>query len=365
MAKYGMTMAALGFAHELADLGISSTALWPATLIATDAIGNLPGGEQMVAVSRKPDIVADAAYEVLTTAGQVLNGQTLIDEDLLRQRGTTDFAPYSMTGKDEGLATSSWADSLGPATTGRRCSGPLADAGLWPGAWGGGMAGPGTRSTSPPPEPTAQEADDVRRGPALPALAHRRGVRRPLLEQTIPDNLDATVARFGDREALVDVQQGIRWTYAEFAGEVERLARALLAAGVATGDRVGIWAPNCAEWTLTQYATAKIGAVLVNINPSYRTHELAYVLTQAGISSSSRPPSSRRPTTRRWSRRSAATARTCATWCSSAPPRGVLCWSARRRSPAEEVARVQAGLAPHDPINIQYTSGTTGPQVRR
>ena len=104
MAKYGMTMAALGFAHELADLGISSTALWPATLIATDAIGNLPGGEAMVAVSRKPDIVADAAYEVLTTAGQALNGQTLIDEDLLRERGVTDFAPYSMTGKDEGLA---------------------------------------------------------------------------------------------------------------------------------------------------------------------------------------------------------------------------------------------------------------------
>ena len=104
IAKYGMTMAALGFAHELADLGFSSTALWPATLIATDAIGNLPGGEAMVAVSRRPDIVADAAYEVLTTAGQALNGQTLIDEDLLRERGVTDFAPYSMTGKDEGLA---------------------------------------------------------------------------------------------------------------------------------------------------------------------------------------------------------------------------------------------------------------------
>jgi citronellol/citronellal dehydrogenase len=104
MAKYGMTMAALGFAHELADLGISSTALWPATLVATDAIGNLPGGEAMLAVSRKPDIVADAAYEVLTTAGQALNGQTLIDEELLRERGVTDFAPYSMTGRDEGLA---------------------------------------------------------------------------------------------------------------------------------------------------------------------------------------------------------------------------------------------------------------------
>ena len=104
MAKYGMTMAALGFAHELADLGISSTALWPATLIATAAIGNLPGGEQMIAVSRKPDIVADAAYEVLTTAGQELNGKTLIDEQLLRERGVSDFAPYSMTGRDEGLA---------------------------------------------------------------------------------------------------------------------------------------------------------------------------------------------------------------------------------------------------------------------
>jgi citronellol/citronellal dehydrogenase len=104
MAKYGMTMAALGFAHELADLGFSSTALWPATLVATDAIANLPGGEAMVAASRRPEIVADAAYEVLTTAGQALNGQTLIDEELLRERGVTDFAPYSMTGRDEGLA---------------------------------------------------------------------------------------------------------------------------------------------------------------------------------------------------------------------------------------------------------------------
>ena len=104
MAKYGMTMAALGFAHELGQKGVSSTCLWPATLVATDAIGNLPGGDLMVAVSRKPDIVADAAYEVLTTDGQELNGQTLVDEDLLRARGVTDFAPYSMTGRDEGLA---------------------------------------------------------------------------------------------------------------------------------------------------------------------------------------------------------------------------------------------------------------------
>jgi citronellol/citronellal dehydrogenase len=104
MAKYGMTLAALGFAHELGQKGISSTCLWPATLVATDAIGNLPGGDAMLKVSRKPEVVADAAYEVLTTEGQSLNGQTVIDEDLLRSRGVADFAPYSMTGKDEGLA---------------------------------------------------------------------------------------------------------------------------------------------------------------------------------------------------------------------------------------------------------------------
>ena len=94
----------MGFAHELGQKGVSSTCLWPATLVATDAIGNLPGGDQMVKVSRKPEIVADAAYEVLTTDGQSLNGQTVIDEDLLRSRGGADFAAYSMTGKDEGLA---------------------------------------------------------------------------------------------------------------------------------------------------------------------------------------------------------------------------------------------------------------------
>ena len=104
MAKYGMTLAALGFAHELGPKGVASTCLWPATLVATDAIGNLPGGDRMLEVSRKPDIVADAAHEILTTDGQALNGQTVIDEDLLRSRGVTDFAPYSMTGKDEGLA---------------------------------------------------------------------------------------------------------------------------------------------------------------------------------------------------------------------------------------------------------------------
>src|SRR6202051_4792011 len=108
----------------------------------------------------------------------------------------------------------------------------------------------------------------------------------PLLGDTIGGNFDATVRAFGDREALVDCSPGNgsarRWTYAELAAHVDALALGLLEMGIAAGDRVGIWAPNCAEWTLTQYATAKIGAILVNINPAYRTRELEFVLNQSG-----------------------------------------------------------------------------------
>src|SRR6187402_3919330 len=109
-----------------------------------------------------------------------------------------------------------------------------------------------------------------------PALSHTVGpADPPLLEQTIGDNLDATVARFPERDAVVDRAAGIRLTYSELGAQVDRLARALVGAGIEKGDRVGIWAPNCVEWTLTQYATAKVGAILVTINPSYRSHELA------------------------------------------------------------------------------------------
>jgi fatty-acyl-CoA synthase len=104
-----------------------------------------------------------------------------------------------------------------------------------------------------------------------------------LLGETIDANLRRMVARFGDREAVVDVPAGRRLTYAEVDAEIERVARGLLARGVAKGDRVGIWAPNCLPWYLVQYATARIGAILVNINPAYRTHELEYVLRQAEI----------------------------------------------------------------------------------
>lgn len=192
-------------------------------------------------------------------------------------------------------------------------------------------------------------------------LSHTAGTTDvPLLDQTIPDNLDATVARFGDREALVDVEQGVRWTYREFSDRVTGLARGLLAAGVATGDRVGMWAPNCAEWTLTQYATARIGAILVNINPSYRTHELEYVLNQAGISflvAASEFRSSNYAQMIEEVRGECPGLREVVLI-------GTGSWDAlvsrAEEVPAERVAQIQSGLHPDDPINIQYTSGTTG-----
>jgi fatty-acyl-CoA synthase len=104
----------------------------------------------------------------------------------------------------------------------------------------------------------------------------------PLLGDTIGANLDRTVAAHGEREALVSVHQGLRYTYAEFADAVERTGRAFIAAGIQPGDRVGIWSPNCAEWALVQYATAKAGIILVNVNPAYRTSELEYALRQSG-----------------------------------------------------------------------------------
>jgi len=192
-------------------------------------------------------------------------------------------------------------------------------------------------------------------------LSHAAGrTDVPLLEETIPDNLDATVARFGDREALVDVVEGVRWTYREFADRTVELARALRASGVGKGDRVGIWAPNCAEWTLTQYATARIGAILVNINPSYRTHELEYVLKQAGISFLVAAAQFK---TSNYAQMIEEVRGDCPDL-REVVLIGTDSWDAllarAAEVPAEDVARVQAGLDRNDPINIQYTSGTTG-----
>ncbi|KIP53099.1 AMP-binding protein [Leucobacter komagatae] len=106
----------------------------------------------------------------------------------------------------------------------------------------------------------------------------------PLKGQTLGEMLDEITEQYPDKEALVEAFTGRRWTFSELRNESELLAAALTKRGVKKGDRVGIWSPNCAEWVFTQYATAKLGAILVNVNPAYRTHELRYVVEQSGIS---------------------------------------------------------------------------------
>ncbi len=182
----------------------------------------------------------------------------------------------------------------------------------------------------------------------------------PLLEETIGANLEHTVARHRDREALVEVASGRRWTYAEFDGAVNEVARGLLARGIAVGDRVGIWAPNCAEWSMVQYATAKIGAILVNINPAYRTHELSYVLNESGlrtlISATDFKASDYRSMVDEVRGDCAALTDVVyiatSDWTELLADGGALA--------EKDVTERLESLEPTDPINIQYTSGTTG-----
>ncbi|MGH8445774.1 MAG: AMP-binding protein, partial [Solimonas sp.] len=115
-------------------------------------------------------------------------------------------------------------------------------------------------------------------------MSHGVGAKAPpLIEYPIGEALKRAVRQWPQREALVSVQQNIRWTYAEFGARTDRLAAGLLALGLQRGDRIGIWATNCAEWTLTQFATARLGLVLVNINPAYRLSELRYTLAKVGM----------------------------------------------------------------------------------
>jgi fatty-acyl-CoA synthase len=182
----------------------------------------------------------------------------------------------------------------------------------------------------------------------------------PLLQETIGANLERTVAAHPDGEAMVEFATGRRWTYSEFDDAVNAVARGLLGRGIAVGDRVGIWSPNCAEWTLLQYATAKVGAILVNINPAYRTHELSYVLNQSGVRmlvSATEFKSSDY-------REMVADVRSEASVLEDVSFIGTDDWPALiadgNGQPADALAERMAGLAPTDPINIQYTSGTTG-----
>ncbi|MEB3049011.1 AMP-binding protein [Mycolicibacter sp. MYC123] len=179
-----------------------------------------------------------------------------------------------------------------------------------------------------------------------------------LLTTTIGVNLAASAAAFPDRDALVDVSSGRRWSYAEFVHDVRRLASGLIQAGVVAGDRVGIWAPNCAEWVLTQYATSEIGAVLVTVNPAYRSHELAHALGQSGMAmviAASRFKTSDY----------AGMLREAAPGCPQLRETVIIGdtrWRELAGTPVDATALAQrtVTLDPQDPINIQYTSGTTG-----
>jgi len=191
----------------------------------------------------------------------------------------------------------------------------------------------------------------------LPSYDHG-GSDRPLLGETIGENFNRTATAHAGREALVDRSAGRRWTYAELHRDVLALAHGLLRLGIDKGDRVGIWAPTCPEWTLLQYATAEIGAILVPINPAYRTDELAYVVHQAGIRLLVAAPSFRTSDY-------AAMIEDARPGCPDLR-RVVLLGSAdwhalpdRAGDPRVLAAR-QALLSPDDPVNIQYTSGTTG-----
>jgi fatty-acyl-CoA synthase len=117
----------------------------------------------------------------------------------------------------------------------------------------------------------------------LPELTHAQSytkgpIDKPLIEKTIGEFFDEIVSKYEDNEALVSKHQQQRFTYAQLKRKVDELAISLLGFGVKRGDRVGIWSPNNTEWVLTQFGTAKIGAILVNINPAYRVSELEYAL---------------------------------------------------------------------------------------
>jgi fatty-acyl-CoA synthase len=181
-----------------------------------------------------------------------------------------------------------------------------------------------------------------------------------LLEETIGANLERTVAAFPDREAMVEFATGKRWTWQEFYRDVELLARGLIAAGVEKGDRVGIWGPNSARWTLTQYAAANIGAILVNVNPAYRTHEFSYAINQSGtkllVAASSFKTSDYRGMVEETAAQNPTLERVVYLDTDD--------WDELIRGgeplDADAMNRRMHELEPHEPINIQYTSGTTG-----
>jgi fatty-acyl-CoA synthase len=195
----------------------------------------------------------------------------------------------------------------------------------------------------------------------LAAPSHVRGSStHPLLDETIGAAFDRTAERFGDREALVSRHQALRYTYAELAAAVDEVARGLLAMGFESGDRLGIWAPNCAEWVLVQFATAKLGVILVNINPAYQVSELEYALRQSGCRGLVAAQGFKELDYVAMvdEARSALPALEQVVFLDSPGWDGLL--GAASTVSAVDLAARQAATRLGDPINIQYTSGTTG-----
>ena len=207
-----------------------------------------------------------------------------------------------------------------------------------------------------------------------------RGASQPaLLEDTIGEALLRAARSWPDQEALVSVHQGIRWTYRQFADEVDRLAAGFLALRLEKGDRVGVWAPNCAEWTLVQFATARVGLIQVNINPAYRLSEVEYTLNKVGVKAlvcarafktsdyvgminELAPEIATSPPGELQSKRLPELRSVVQIGGSPGPGWFAFADLAARATPAHvaKVEAIAATLDRNDAINIQFTSGTTG-----
>ncbi len=182
----------------------------------------------------------------------------------------------------------------------------------------------------------------------------------PLLNDTIGANLAATAAGRPAAEALVSRHQGLRYTYAELDRAVDEIAAGLLNLGLEVGDRLGIWSPNCAEWVLVQYATARLGVILVTVNPAYRTSELEYVLRQSGARVLVAAPAFKTSDYRSMVDEVRPSVPSLETALYLGSPEWADLVESGRAAGTDGVRRREASLRPDDPINIQYTSGTTG-----
>jgi len=191
--------------------------------------------------------------------------------------------------------------------------------------------------------------------------AYAKGESEPeLLDETIGVNFERTVARLATAEALVEVSTQRRWNWQQLNEEINQLAKGLLAAGLQAGDRVGIWAPNCAEWVFTQYATAKIGVIVVNVNPAYRTHEYAYAVNHSGlrmlVAASEFKTSNYRKMVEQTRADTPGLERV--VYLDTGDWQQLLDEGSSIKD--DELAARLAATKPENPINIQYTSGTTG-----